>query len=90
MVDALAHILTTSRTSLKFAIPCNDINILIPELVGLGRYMLALHKRSQNTLFLLICMVDTVTFFVFLSISRGMAQLIHDTLTGQCMQPFLI
>lgn len=45
------HILTTSRTSSKFAIPCNDINILllIPELIGLGRYMLALHKNSPNT-----------------------------------------
>lgn len=51
MDDVLAHILTTSRTSLKFAIPCNDINILIPELVALGRYMLALHKSSQNTFF---------------------------------------
>lgn len=90
MVDAFAHILTTSRTSLKFAIPCNDINILIPELVGLGRYMLALHKSSQNTFFLLICMVGTVTFFVFLSISIGEAHLIHDTSKGQFMQPLLI
>lgn len=49
--DVWAHILTTSRTSSKFAIPCNDINILllIPELIGLGRYMLALHKNSPNT-----------------------------------------
>lgn len=51
MDDAWAHILTTSRTSSKFAIPCNDINILllIPELVGLGRYILVLHMNSPTT-----------------------------------------